>query len=129
MIINPTSFIIIKIPKLRKYKKYLSKLEFKKRGYNYFNSKDINYEKMLCSIYVFAECCEGVLYEQVRLKEDMGMWKLRQKVMDENFQDNQSCVKEKEEILIDQWFPDGKTPVTNLWNLFRPRKDKDFTDN
>ena len=67
--------------------------------------------------------------EQVRLKEDIGLWKLRQKVMNENFQDNQSCVKEKEEILIDRWFPDGKIPMTDLWNLFNPRKDKDFADN
>jgi hypothetical protein len=67
--------------------------------------------------------------EQVRLKEDIVMWKLRKKAMDENFQDDQSCVKGKEEILIDQWFQDGKTPVTDLWNLFRPRKDKDFADN
>jgi len=67
--------------------------------------------------------------EQVRLKEDIVMWKLRKKAMDENFQDDQSCVKGKEEILIDQWFPDGKTPVTDLWNLFRPRKDKEFSDN
>ena len=68
-------------------------------------------------------------YEQVRLKEDMGMWKLRQKVMDENFQDNQSCAKEKEEILIDRWFPDGKIPMTDLWNLLSPKKDKDLSDN
>ena len=67
--------------------------------------------------------------EQVRLKEDLAMWKLRQKAVNENFQDNQSCVKEKEEILIDQWFPGGKTPVTDLWNLFSPGKDKDFSDN
>ena len=67
--------------------------------------------------------------EQVRLKEDIGLWKLRQKVMNENFQDNQSCVKEKEEILIDRWFPNGKMPITDLWNLFGSRKDKDFTDN
>ena len=35
---------------------------------SYFNSKDISYEKMLCSLYVFADCCEGVLHEQVQLK-------------------------------------------------------------
>ena len=67
--------------------------------------------------------------EQVRLKEDIALWKLRQKVKNENFQDNQSCLKEKEEILIDRWFPNGKIPITNLWNLFGSRKDKDFADN
>ena len=51
------------------------------------------------------------------------------KVMNENFQDNQSCVKEKEEILINQWFPNGKMPITDLWNLFGSRKDKDFAGN
>ena len=68
-------------------------------------------------------------YELVRLKEDMGMWKLRQKVMDENFQDNQSCVKEKEEILIDRWFPDGNIPITELINLLSTKKEKDLSDN
>ena len=35
---------------------------------SFFNPKNINYEKMLCSLYVFAECCEGVLYDQIQLK-------------------------------------------------------------
>ena len=35
---------------------------------SFFNPKNINYERMLCSVYVFAECCEGVLYEQIQLK-------------------------------------------------------------
>lgn len=36
--------------------------------------KDLKYEKMLCSLYVFSSCMEGVLYEAVNNK-----WSLKQK--------------------------------------------------
>ena len=31
----------------------------------YFSSKDINFETMICSIYVFSDCIEGFLYDEV----------------------------------------------------------------
>ena len=34
----------------------------------FFNPKDLDYEKLLCSTYVFSECCEGILYEAVKEK-------------------------------------------------------------
>ena len=35
---------------------------------SFCNIKNLNYERLLCSIYVFSECCEGLLYNSVREK-------------------------------------------------------------
>ena len=35
---------------------------------SFCNIKGLNYEKLLCSMYVFSECCEGLLFNSVREK-------------------------------------------------------------
>jgi hypothetical protein len=35
---------------------------------NFYNPKEVHCEKMLCSLYLLAECCEGVMYEIIEKK-------------------------------------------------------------
>jgi hypothetical protein len=32
------------------------------------NPKEVSYDKLLCSLYVFANCCEGIIYQQIQIK-------------------------------------------------------------